>query len=109
MEETFFELNSIFMMANSGARGSFKQIRQLAAELPKPLAGGKPGKTVVGEKGAVVTMALLREVAEAFEGQDEAAVIPVRSVLKCKAESGVCRACYGIFLATGGMCEIGDA
>src|SRR5438477_4202660 len=30
MEETFFELNSIFMMANSGARGSFKQIRQLA-------------------------------------------------------------------------------
>src|SRR5262249_36270901 len=30
MEDTFFELNSIFMMANSGARGSFKQIRQLA-------------------------------------------------------------------------------
>src|SRR5207244_8834090 len=30
MEETFLELNSIYMMANSGARGSFKQIRQLA-------------------------------------------------------------------------------
>src|SRR5690349_5198461 len=30
MEETLFELNPIFMMANSGARGSFKQIRQLA-------------------------------------------------------------------------------
>jgi DNA-directed RNA polymerase subunit beta' len=30
MEEHLFRLNPIFMMANSGARGSFKQIRQLA-------------------------------------------------------------------------------
>ena len=30
MEENLDELNPIFMMANSGARGSFKQIRQLA-------------------------------------------------------------------------------
>jgi len=30
MEENFDELNPIFMMANSGARGSMKQIRQLA-------------------------------------------------------------------------------
>ena len=30
MEKNLHELNPIFMMANSGARGSFKQIRQLA-------------------------------------------------------------------------------
>ena len=30
MEKHFDELNPVFMMANSGARGSFKQIRQLA-------------------------------------------------------------------------------
>jgi len=30
MEKNLLELNPIFMMANSGARGSFKQIRQLA-------------------------------------------------------------------------------
>ena len=30
MVENLNELNSIYMMANSGARGSFKQIRQLA-------------------------------------------------------------------------------
>src|SRR5262249_38859156 len=30
MEATFYELNPIYMMANSGARGSSKQIRQLA-------------------------------------------------------------------------------
>jgi DNA-directed RNA polymerase subunit beta' len=30
-------------------------------------------------------------------------------VLKCRSEYGVCRTCYGVFLATGGMAEIGDA
>ena len=35
--------------------------------------------------------------------------IPVRSVLKCRSEFGVCRTCYGIFLGTGELCEIGDA
>src|SRR5262249_15605237 len=30
MEKTLYQLNPIYMMANSGARGSFKQIRQLA-------------------------------------------------------------------------------
>jgi DNA-directed RNA polymerase subunit beta' len=205
MEEHFDVLNPVFMMANSGARGSFKQIRQLAGmrglmanpkgeiierpikanfmeglsvleyfisthgarkgladtalrtadsgyltrrlvdvsqdvivreedcgtddhvDLPirtadglnksllgrvlsedvhKPLASGKPGKTVVGEKGAVVTVAMLEDI-ERELGDD--VTVPVRSVLKCRAETGVCRTCYGIFPATGEMCEIGDA
>jgi DNA-directed RNA polymerase subunit beta' len=208
MEETLYELNPIYMMANSGARGSFKQIRQLAGmrglmanpkgeiierpikanfmeglsvleyfisthgarkgladtalrtadsgyltrrlvdvsqdviireedcktkehvDLPlqgpdglnksllgrtlaedvhKPLASGKPGKTVVAEKGTIVTNATLKDIEEAFTESEEEASVPVRSVLKCRSEFGVCRACYGIFLATGGMCEIGDA
>ena len=208
MEETLFELNPIFMMANSGARGSFKQIRQLAGmrglmanpkgeiierpikanfmeglsvleyfisthgarkgladtalrtadsgyltrrlvdvsqdviirepdcgtedhlELPihvadgfnKALLGrvlardvhtrkkdGSEGAKVIAAKGIVLTNPLLKEIVDALgEGHDDAA-LPVRSVLKCRAESGVCQACYGIFLATGEMCEIGDA
>src|SRR5690242_588580 len=85
--------------------------RTLAEEVHKPLASGKPGKTVVGEKGAIVTNALLAEIEEAFGEHEleEEPTIPVRSVLKCRSEFGVCRACYGIFLATGGICEIGDA
>src|SRR5207237_4447120 len=35
--------------------------------------------------------------------------LPVRSIVKCRAETGVCQACYGTFLATGEMSEIGDA
>jgi DNA-directed RNA polymerase subunit beta' len=208
MEANLHKLNPIFMMANSGARGSFKQIRQLAGmrglmanpkgeiierpiqanfmeglsvleyfisthgarkgladtalrtadsgyltrrlvdvaqdviireedcktkegvELPlysegqlnkgllgrivleevhKPLASGKPGKTVLAEKGALVTMPLLQDVVEQLGEMAEESTLPVRSVLKCRSEFGVCRSCYGIFLATGGLAEIGDA
>ncbi|HEX5449201.1 MAG TPA: DNA-directed RNA polymerase subunit beta' [Gaiellaceae bacterium] len=205
MQDHFDELNPVFMMANSGARGSFKQIRQLAGmrglmanpkgeiierpikanfmegltvleyfisthgarkgladtalrtadsgyltrrlvdvsqdviireedcgtddhvalpirtseglnksllgrmlseDLHKPLASGKPGKTVIAERGDTVTVALLEEL-ETELGEDH--LVPVRSVLKCRAESGVCRTCYGIFPATGEITEIGDA
>jgi DNA-directed RNA polymerase subunit beta' len=207
MEKTLFELNPIFMMANSGARGSFKQIRQLAGmrglmanpkgeiierpikanfmeglsvleyfisthgarkgladtalrtadsgyltrrlvdvaqdviirdedcksdehvDLPihlpeglnrsllgrviaedvyKPLASGKPGKTKLAEKGRVLDNQMLQGIVSELDGT-EITTLPVRSVLKCKSEYGVCRACYGVFLATGGVCEIGDA
>jgi DNA-directed RNA polymerase subunit beta' len=83
--------------------------RTLAEDVHKPLASGKPGKTVLGEKGQIITMPLLREIVTGLEEAVEGATLPVRSVLKCKSEFGVCRACYGIFLATGGMAEIGDA
>ena len=46
---------------------------------------------------------------EEFGEYAETATIPVRSVLKCRSEWGICRLCYGTFLATGGMTEIGDA
>src|SRR5438552_5969266 len=55
-------------------------------------------------------MPLLREVLEGLGEEDSVgATLPVRSVLKCKSEFGVCQACYGTFLATGGISEIGDA
>jgi DNA-directed RNA polymerase subunit beta' len=207
MEATLFELNPIYMMANSGARGSFKQIRQLsgmrglmanpkgeimelpikanfmeglsvleyfisthgarkgladtalrtadsgyltrrlvdvsqdvivrdedcgsqesiqlpiflpeglnrslagrvaAADVRKPLKDGKPGKTVLVARGEEITFPRLREVAAELEEHKDFTV-SVRSVLKCRSEYGVCRACYATFLATGEMCEIGDA
>src|SRR5437016_9646121 len=84
--------------------------RTMAEDFHKPLASGKPGKTVLAEKGALVTMPLLREVLDGLGEEDSVgATLPVRSVLKCKSEFGVCQTCYGIFLATGGMCEVGDA
>jgi DNA-directed RNA polymerase subunit beta' len=83
--------------------------RILAEDIYKPLASGKPGKTLIAEKGEEITMPRLREVVEELGEYAESFVVPVRSVLKCKAEVGVCQACYGTFLATGEMSEIGDA
>ncbi len=83
--------------------------RVLATDVYKPLASGKPGKTKLGDKGAIVTNAVLAELLEGLEETIDTATVPVRSVLKCRSDYGVCRACYGIFLATGEMCEIGDA
>src|SRR5690348_5968803 len=210
MERTFYELNPIYMMANSGARGSSKQIRQLAGmrglmanpkgeiierpikanfmeglsvleyfisthgarkgladtalrtadsgyltrrlvdvsqdviireldcktkefvELPMfgpdginkgfpgarwPAAGHRrpapanPAKTVSATKARGLPSPVLDEIIEAI-GDDDIAqqmTLPVRSVLKCRSEFGVCRTCYGTFLATGETAEIGDA
>jgi DNA-directed RNA polymerase subunit beta' len=199
-------LNPIFMMANSGARGSFKQIRQLAGmrglmanpkgeiiERPikanfmeglsvleyfisthgarKGLAdtalrtadsgyltrrlvdvaqdviireadcgteeyiemavfkdGGEPNDVLVGriaaldittkrnrmltEQGAEIGRAEMAEIISAFADEHEKGVevtVPVRSVLKCEAASGVCQACYGRAMATGALAQIGDA
>ncbi len=208
MIENLDTLNPIFMMANSGARGSFKQIRQLAGmrglmanpkgeiiERPikanfveglsvleyfisthgarKGLAdtalrtadsgyltrrlvdvaqdviireadcgteehiemtvwvdGGDPDPNgdlvgriaaqpittkrgrMLAEQGAEIGRAEFAEIVAAFE-DDHAkgvrVVVPVRSVLKCKAPSGVCQACYGRAMATGELAQIGDA
>jgi DNA-directed RNA polymerase subunit beta' len=208
MEKTLYQLNPIYMMANSGARGSFKQIRQLAgmrglmanpkgeiierpikanfmeglsvleyfisthgarkgladtalrtadsgyltrrlvdvaqdviireddcgtkesiavplflpdglnrsaagrvlaADVYKPLKDGKPGKTKLASKGEELSPSRLREVAEELGEFAEETTLPLRSVLKCKSDFGVCRSCYGTFLATGERAEIGDA
>ncbi len=199
-------LNPIFMMANSGARGSFKQIRQLAGmrglmanpkgeiiERPikanfmeglsvleyfisthgarKGLAdtalrtadsgyltrrlvdvaqdviirepdcgteeyiemavfkdGGDPNDDLVGrvaarqittkrgralaEQGVEIGRAELAEIVKANQDDHDRGTpvaVPVRSVLKCEATSGVCQACYGRAMATGQMAQIGDA
>ena len=195
------QLNSIYMMANSGARGSFKQIRQLAGmrglmanpkgeiierpvkanfmegldvieyftsthgarkgladtalrtadsgyltrrlvdvaqdviiriedcgteeHLDAPLykETGEPNEMLIGrwtaapvKKGnkllleplAEITREDLAALVQAF-GDNRAVTIPVRSVLKCEATTGVCQACYGRSLASGKTAMIGDA
>jgi len=198
--------NPIFMMANSGARGSFKQIRQLAGmrglmanpkgeiierpikanfmeglsvleyfisthgarkgladtalrtadsgyltrrlvdvaqdviirdadcgteeyiELPVFKDDGEPNDGLVGriaaldittkrnrmlaEQGIEIGRAELAELVSAFADDHEKGnetKVPVRSVLKCEAPSGVCQACYGRAMATGALAQVGDA
>ena len=205
MQANLDELNPVFMMANSGARGSFKQIRQLAGMrglmanpkgeiIERPIKanfmeglsvleyfisthGARKGladtalrtadsgyltrrlvdvsqdvivreadcgtedyvelpirtseglnKSLLGrvsrtrQQAARVRQARQDRAGRCRRGRHVHAprgargrarrggtTVPVRSVLKCRAEAGVCQACYGVFLATGEMCEIGDA
>ena len=66
---------------------------------------GKRGRQLV-PKAELLTAAHVAELAEAYG--DEQTGIPVRSVLKCRAE-GVCQRCYGKAPATGKVVAIGDA
>jgi DNA-directed RNA polymerase subunit beta' len=60
------------------------------------------------KRNQVIDWEEVHDIAEGFK-DDEDATVPVRSVLKCQAESGICRHCYGLMPATGSLVEIGDA
>jgi DNA-directed RNA polymerase subunit beta' len=83
--------------------------RIVAREVHNLRKDGKPGATVLGTAGEELTMPRLREIVEGLGEAADTGTLPVRSVLKCRCEFGICRACYGTFLATGELCEIGDA
>jgi DNA-directed RNA polymerase subunit beta' len=66
----------------------------------------KRGRVLV-EKNQIITREALADIVEAHA--EEPFEVPVRSVLKCEADSGICQRCYGIAPATGKLVAIGDA
>ncbi len=71
----------------------------------------KRGRVIV-EDGAEIDRAELADLFEAWSEDTAKGIVinvPVRSVLKCRATTGVCQACYGRSLATGNLAQIGDA
>jgi DNA-directed RNA polymerase subunit beta' len=71
----------------------------------------KRGRVIV-EQGKEIDRAELADLFEAWHDETErreVVYVPVRSVLKCEATTGVCQACYGRSLATGKLAQIGDA
>jgi DNA-directed RNA polymerase subunit beta' len=71
----------------------------------------KRGRVIV-EKGQEIDRAEAKDLYEAWTDDTDKGIvitIPVRSVLKCEAPTGVCQACYGRSMATGNTAQIGDA
>jgi DNA-directed RNA polymerase subunit beta' len=71
----------------------------------------KRGRVIV-EKGSEIDRAELADLVESWHDDTEKGnviTVPVRSVLKCEAPTGICQACYGRSLAAGKMAQIGDA
>jgi DNA-directed RNA polymerase subunit beta' len=82
-------------------------IGRIAAEDVKT----KRGRVIV-EKGSEIDRAELADLAEAWQDDTDKGhviTVPMRSVLKCEAPTGVCQACYGRSLASGKVADIGDA
>ena len=72
--------------------------RQPRRPLRRPTEIATKRSRVIVEKGAEIDRA---ELADIYESFDEDAWVPVRSVLKCEAVTGVCQACYGRSMASG--------
>ena len=67
---------------------------------------------MIVEKGKEIDRAELADLVESWHDETEKGkviTVPVRSVLKCEAPTGVCQDCYGRSLATGKLAQIGDA
>src|SRR5207249_2217021 len=136
MQKSKGGFNPVFMMFDSGSRGSRDQIRQLAgmrglmAKPQKKLTGGigeiiespiksnfREGLSVLeyfisthGARKVLVEAGKLiaEETSQAIEDAGIEAV-KIRSVLTCEAKRGVCRMCYGRNLATMDMVDLGEA
>ncbi len=71
----------------------------------------KRGRVIV-QKGAEIDRAEFADLVETWTEDTEkgqVVTLPVRSVLKCEAPTGICQACYGRAMATGKLAQIGDA
>src|SRR5205807_7380710 len=71
----------------------------------------KRGRIMV-EKGKEIDRAEAADIVESWQDdtdKGQVVTVPVRSVLKCQAPTGVCQACYGRSMATGNVAQIGDA
>lgn len=61
-------------------------------------------EAVIAEKNEYITEQLAEKIVNAGITK-----VPIRTVLTCKTDHGVCRHCYGRNLATGSIVEIGEA
>ena len=70
------------------------------------------GGRVIVASGKEIDRSELADLTESWSEETERGEVvrvPVRSVLKCEAPTGVCQACYGRSMATGKLAQIGDA
>ena len=97
-EDPYFTLEAIDDMKNPE-----KFLRRLEEE-------GYPSKPHADRTPEEVRILQIRTLTWALnEKVDAECTVPVRSVLTCNAEIGVCAACYGVMPATGSRSEVGDA
>ena len=97
-EDPYFSLEAVDDMKNPE-----KFLRRLEEE-------GYPSSPHADRNAEEIRVLQLRTLVWALnEKVDAECTVPVRSVLTCNADIGVCGACYGVMPATGSRSEVGDA
>jgi DNA-directed RNA polymerase subunit beta' len=81
---------------------------EVIEELRPDLAEDAGDREREAHRGAEITTELLRRLVE-ISLEHPKAEVSVRSPLKCRSAVGLCTMCYGRNLASGKMCEPGDA
>jgi DNA-directed RNA polymerase subunit beta' len=81
----------------------------LGRHLSEPIVDEETGE-VVFERDAHISSDVRTQILDVLARSSQTdPMVPVRSVLKCDAEIGVCQKCYGYALANNAPAEIGDA
>ena len=81
----------------------------LGRYLGAPVIEEATGEVAV-DRDTLIDVVTREQILAALQRSSEAdPMVPVRSVLKCDAESGVCQHCYGYALHNNAAAEIGDA
>src|SRR6266700_3078063 len=102
-------INSVWMMSDSGARGSAAQIKQLAGMrglMTKPSGEIIATPIISNFKEGLTVLEYFNSTHGARNG---IAAVSIRSVLTCETHTGVCGKCYGRDLARGTVVNIGEA
>ncbi len=118
LKELFAELPNAKVKVKKGKQGKAESMPVWAHEPNENLLGRHLGAPIVDEstgevafdRDTLVDVAVRDGILDVLQrGKDTDPMVPVRSVLKCDSEFGVCQRCYGISLAHNCEAEIGDA
>src|SRR5205085_381202 len=120
------EFNPIYMMADSGARGSKQQIRQLAGmrglmakpsgEIIQSLRDRILGRVAAEDvrdplSSEIIVQANNEIIEETSQKIEDSGLerVRIRSGLTCDTKRGICVLCYGRNLGSGRLAELGEA
>ena len=118
LREIYAELPNAKVKVKQGTRGTAESVAVWTHDPNENLLGRHLGAPIVDEgtgevvydRDLLIDLEVRDGVLDVLQRSSESdPMVPVRSVLKCDAEIGVCQRCYGYALANNAPAEIGDA
>jgi DNA-directed RNA polymerase subunit beta' len=118
LKEVYSHMPNAKVKVQTGAKKKAESLAVWQHEPNENLIGRYLGAPVIDEqtgeivfdRGTFIDREVRNAILEVLErGSQTEPMVPVRSVMKCEAEFGICQTCYGIMPATNAIAQIGDA